>query len=30
MRGLIDFLVSDDPRAGWLRNNFVFKVLVIY
>jgi hypothetical protein len=27
MKGVIDFIISDDPKAVWLRNNLVFKVI---
>jgi murein tripeptide amidase MpaA len=27
MRGVIDYLISDEPGALWLRENFVFKIV---
>jgi murein tripeptide amidase MpaA len=27
MEGLIDFLLSSDSKADWLRSNFVFKIV---
>ena len=27
MKGVIDFLVSEDPQAHFLRNTFVFKII---
>lgn len=27
MKGVIDFLVSDEPKAEFLRNTFVFKII---
>mgnify|MGYP001364616265 CR=1 FL=1 len=27
MKGVIDFLVSDDPKASDLRDKFVFKII---
>lgn len=27
MKGVIDFLVGEDPQANFLRNTFVFKII---
>jgi len=27
MKGVIDYLVSDEPKSDFLRNNYVFKII---